>query len=289
VVVKEAAALSQSGSAAFGPAASPTRVRPRLRWGRLRAVVSGSAVLGALSIIGGLLLWQVLSALEVIDPLFFSTPIDVAREGAKLLQDDGFWSSISTSGHEFVVGYGLAVVTAVPLGLLIGWYRRLSVLFSPWLSFFYALPRIALLPIVILWLGLGTPSVIAIVYLGAFFSIILNVAEGARVVDQRLLTVARSFSASEPKVFASVVIPSSVPFMVVGLRLGIARALIGVIIGELYGGGEGLGRTIYLASNSLNASRVLFVTLFVVTVAMLLTTLLNLVDRRVSAWRGNPT
>ena len=98
----------------------------------------------------------------------------------------------------FVVGYLLAVVLAIPLGLIFGWYRRLSYMVDPWLNLFNSLPRIALIPLLVLWLGLGVESKIAVVFLGAFFSIIIPTVQGVRTVDRRFLDVAHSFGASQP-------------------------------------------------------------------------------------------
>jgi NitT/TauT family transport system permease protein len=143
------------------------------------------------------------------------------------------------------------------------------------------------MPILILWLGIGIQSIIAVVFLGAFFSIMVNTVRGARVVDPRLLNVTRTYGASSRKVFWTVVFPSSVPLILVGLRLGIARALTGVVIGELFAAQAGLGRMIVFASSSLQVDRLLFAVLFLVAVAVLAVEVLRRVELRFSSWRDD--
>src|SRR5204863_5709040 len=114
-----------------------------------------------------------------------------------LLFEGSFWEDLRVSAVEFAVGFGAAVVTALGLGLLAGWYRRFNAAIDPLVSGLYATPRIALLPLVLLWFGIGIWSKVAIVYLGAFFPIMISVASGVRITEDRYLRVARSFSAGQ--------------------------------------------------------------------------------------------
>lgn len=244
-------------------------------------------LLGALGVGGVFVLWQIAADLNLISRLFFSSPWAVASTGITELQTPRFWSAVQTSGFEFMAGFVGAAVIGVPLGLVIGSSDMLNDLLDPWLTFFYSLPRIALAPIVLLWLGIGLQSIIALVFLGAFFTIIVNTIRGARVVDARILGVAASFGASRWKVFSTVVLPGSIPMILVGLRLGVSRALTGIVVGELFAGGGGLGQMIFLASNSLQIDRMLFALIFLITIGVISVELLARFERRFSRWRDD--
>jgi NitT/TauT family transport system permease protein len=215
-------------------------------------------VYGLIGLVGFLLFWEIGSRVGFVNRFFFSSPTGVIAAGIKEVQIPRFWVDVRASLTEFLAGYVLAIVLAVPLGLLTGWYRRLQYALDPWLNFLNALPRIALLPVILIAVGLGPASKILVAFLGAFFAIIIPTIQGVRTVDRRFLDVATSFGASRRRIFVTVVAPATVPFIVTGLRLGIARALIGVVTGELYAATNGLGVMIKFASDALQVDRMLF-------------------------------
>jgi NitT/TauT family transport system permease protein len=241
--------------------------------------------LGLLSVATVLLLWETSARFGWIESRFLVPPSGVIAAGIEEVQQARFWRDVAISLFEFTVGYGLAVLIGVPLGLVLGWYRRLSYLFEPVVNFLYAIPRIALLPIIVVWLGLSVWSKVAVVFLGAFITILLNTYLGVRTVDQRYLAVARTYGASQRRIFTSVVFPASVPFILVGLRLGIGRALIGVIVGELYASNAGLGFMITIASNNLQIDRVLFGTFLFMATGIVGVEGIRRIERRYSTWR----
>src|SRR3954454_21096648 len=222
--------------------------------------------LGIGGVLGFLALWELGARAGVVDEFFFSRPTSIVAAGVREVQLARFWNDVRVSAFEFAVGFVLALVTAIPLGILIGWYRRLSYMADPWLNLFNSLPRVALLPLLVLWVGLGVESKVAVVFLGAFFSIIIPTVQGVRTVDRRYLDVATSFGASQRRLFTSVVMPATVPFIVTGLRLGVGRALIGVVVGELYAETEGIGVMITRASSNLQPDR-MFVGILIFTFA----------------------
>src|ERR1700704_2103950 len=126
-------------------------------------------------------------------PLFLPGPADVWQAFVELVADGELAIDIAVSGQEFVIGYGLAALVGIPFGLLLGWYPRLRYVFDPFITFFYATPRIVLIPLFIIWLGIGVESKIAVIYLGAVFAILIHTMAGVRSLDASLLRVARSF------------------------------------------------------------------------------------------------
>jgi ABC-type nitrate/sulfonate/bicarbonate transport system permease component len=241
--------------------------------------------LGALGFVGFLVFWEIGSRADVVDAFFFSKPTDIAAAAIREVQLSRFWTDVRVSAFEFAVGYVAAVAIAVPLGIAIGWYKRAGYMADPWLNLFNSLPRVALLPLLVLWLGLGVESKIAVVFLGAFFSVVIPTVQGVRTVDRRLLDVARSFGASQRRVFTSVVAPATVPFIATGLRLGLGRALIGVVVGELYAQTQGLGVMISRASNNIQPDRMFFA-IFIFTVTGIVGVEgLRRVERHFDRWR----
>jgi ABC-type nitrate/sulfonate/bicarbonate transport system permease component len=240
------------------------------------------------SFVGVFLLWELASALGLVSRQFLSSPSAIIGAGAAELQQPRFWLDLRTSVFEFVSGYGVAVVLGVPIGLALGWYRRLSYYFEPLLNFLYATPRVALLPLIVLWFGIGIWSKVAVVFLGAFVTILLNTFFGVRTVDARFTTVARTFGAGQVKTFRSVVFPSSLPFILAGMRLGIGRALIGVVVGELYGASEGLGFMIKIASNNFQIDRMLFAVIVLIGFGLLTVAIIRRLERRLAPWRVEP-
>ena len=227
--------------------ARPRRRRhPVLRWYRRNERV----VLSTLGVVLFVVLWQVGADAGAIDKLFFSSPTAVAVAGWEEIQNPRFWEDVRISGWELFAGSALAIAVAIPLGLLIGWYRRLNYAADPWLNFANALPRAALVPIIVLTAGLGIEMKIVVVFLGGVFTIMVATVEGVRTVERQLVDVARSFRASQRRIFTSLVIPGTLPFIVSGMRIAIGRVLAGIIIAEFYAQTQGLGVMIYKASNN---------------------------------------
>jgi NitT/TauT family transport system permease protein len=243
------------------------------------------AILGIASFIGFFVFWEVGAAVGWVDLFFFSSPSRILATAVREVQLPRFWNDVWVSGQELVGGYVAAVVIGIPLGIFCGWYRRINYFFDPWLNFMNALPRVALLPLIVLWVGLGIWSKIIVVFLGAFFSIVINTLYGVRTVDRRLLDVAHSFGANDARIFRTVVLPGSVPFILAGLRLGVGRALIGVIVGELYAANAGLGYMITLASQTLQTDRLLFGVILLTLMGVLMVELLRVFEKRFQRWR----
>lgn len=242
-------------------------------------------ILGVASFVGFFLYWELGAALGWVDLFFFSSPSRILYAGFREVQLARFWNDVRVSGTELFGGYILAVVLGIPLGIFTGWYRRLNFFLDPWLNFLNALPRVALLPLIVLWVGIGIWSKILVVFLGAFITIWINTLYGVRTVDKRFLDVAHSFNASQGRIFTTVVMPGSVPFILAGLRLGVGRALIGVIVGELYSANAGLGYMIAVAGQTLQTDRLLFGVVLLTLMGVVLVELLRLVEHRFQKWR----
>jgi NitT/TauT family transport system permease protein len=252
-----------------------------VRWYRRNERV----VLSVSGVVLFFILWEIGSRAGFVDKFFFSSPSDIAAAAATEVAKPRFWQDVKITALELIVGTTVSVALAVPLGLLIGWYRRLSLTFDPWLNFFNALPRVALVPLVVLWFGLDWNMKAVVVFLGGFFAIILPTVEGVRTVERHLLDVSRSFRASERLIFTSLVIPGTLPFIVSGLRIAVGRVLAGVVIGEFYAQTEGIGVMTYKASATLQSDRMMFGILIFTVLGIVLYEAVGAAERYFGRWR----
>jgi NitT/TauT family transport system permease protein len=243
---------------------------------------------GGVAVAGFLVLWELVGRSGVVDPIFLSAPTAILAAAIALARSGELLEHLRVSGVEFALGFLLAVATGVPLGLLAGWYRRLHFVLDPFLSAFYVTPRIALLPLIVLWVGIGLMSKVAIVFLGAFFPICLTTIAGVRTVDPGLLRVARGFHASDLRIFGTIIVPSCVPFVLAGLRLGVGRALVGVVVGELFAGSAGIGYLIGVAGAAFRTDRVFVGVLVLMVFGVLCNEMLTRLETRFERWRPPP-
>ena len=243
-------------------------------------------ILGTTSVILFLLTWETIGNWAgLINPMFMSAPSLVFKAGYQLFVSGEIYNDLYISGIEFFWGYLLSVVFAVPFGIMVGWYRRASYVFDPFINAMNATPRIALLPLVIIWLGIGILSKVGIIFLGAVFPILINTRDGVKTTPHNLLTAARSFGASEWQIFRSVVLPSTLPFILTGLRLGVGRALIGVMVGELYAATAGIGFMITVAGATFQTDKVFVGVLVFAISGMTAMELLTRLESRFDTWR----
>ena len=243
--------------------------------------------IGAVAVVVVLALWQAVAFARIYPPLFLPGPIDISEALVKLFQDPSheIWIDIATSGQEIAIGYGLAIVVGLVLGMGMGWYTRFQYALDPFVNFFYSTPRIVLIPLFIIWFGIDMPSKVAVIFLGALFPIVINTMAGVRTTEAALLRVARSFGASDALIFRRVVLPGSVPFIITGFRLGVGHALTGVIVGEYIAAKHGVGQLIAIASQTFQTPKALAGVILIAGTGMLLTALLQRVEDRFQSWR----
>jgi NitT/TauT family transport system permease protein len=220
-----------------------------------------------------------------INPMFMSSPSLIYTAAVQLFVSGEIYHDLYVSGIEFLGGYFLAVAVAIPLGIMVGWYKRMSYIFDPFINAMNATPRVALLPLVIIWLGIGIFSKVGIIFLGAVFSILINTRDGVKTTPVNLLNAARSFGASEWTAFKAVVVPSMIPFIVTGLRLGVGRALVVVLVGELYAATAGIGFMITVAGATFQTDKVFVGVLIFAISGMIGMELLTKLERRFDKWR----
>jgi ABC-type nitrate/sulfonate/bicarbonate transport system permease component len=243
-------------------------------------------ILGSASVITFLVLWELVgNVFQLINPMFMSAPSLIFSAAIQLFGSGEIYNDLYVSGVELFWGYALSALVAIPFGIMVGWYKKMSYIFDPFINAMNATPRVALLPLVIIWLGIGILSKVGIIFLGAVFPIMINTRDGVKTTPYNLLTAARSFGASEWLLFKTVVLPSTIPFILTGMRLGLGRAIVGVMVGELYAATAGIGFMITVAGATFQTDKVFVGVLIFALTGMIGMELLTRVERRFDKWR----
>ena len=242
-------------------------------------------ILGGAAVVVALAVWQALWTAGKISPLFFTGPSAVVTRFVDEWTGGRLRSDMVYSGTNFAIGVGAAIVSGVVVGVLIGWYRRLGMVFEPFLTGLYSTPRVALMPLILIWFGIGMWSKVFIVYIMAFFPVLINTIGGVKAIDADLLRAARAFRASDWQIFTTVALPGAVPFILTGVRQAVALGLIGVVVGEMYGGSEGIGYMVNYGGQTFQTDAVFLGVVIIAFAGIVLTWLAERLERRFSRWR----
>ena len=242
-------------------------------------------ILGAVAVLLAMAAWQALWSSGRISPLFFTGPSAVAVRFREEWTHGRLKDDLLYSGLNFAIGVGLAVAAGVVLGVVIGWYRKLAMIFEPFVNALYATPRVALVPLILIWFGIGMWSKVFIVFINAFFPVLINTIGGIRATDADLLRAARAFCASDWQIFKTVAIPGAVPFILTGVRQSVALGLIGVVVGEMFGGSQGIGYMVNYGGQTFQTDTVFLGVAIIACSGIILTWLAERLERRFSRWR----
>jgi NitT/TauT family transport system permease protein len=232
--------------------------------------------------------WEAVARLEWVSTFFVSRPTMIADALAESARSGELARNVSVSLREFAAGFGAAVVVGLVLGVLAGWFRTVEYALDPFIWFIYSAPLIAFYPLFVLWLGLGPGTVIAISFLLSVTPIAVNTMTGIKNVSPALLVAARAFGARPGDVLWKVALPASVPMIAAGLRLGIGRALTGVVVAELFVPSGGLGSSIAYNGGLLRTTNMLASLMVIVVLGVICTQGLSAIEARVDSWRTGP-
>ena len=238
--------------AATGIEEKKTAAPPRAGTSGVAAAFCRNHLAGLLSVACGLALWEVISRFVVANPLFLASPSQIFAAILSLAASGELWHHVGVSGLEFIIGYVIASLIGIALGLAMASSVLAKQVTQPWISGFYATPTIALAPLFILWFGIGIASKVLVVITLVLFPVTINTEAGLRTTSPRLVEMLRSFGATPRQIFLKVSLPSATPFILAGLKLGIGRGLIAVVVAELFGSRAGLGRLISQSADAFN-------------------------------------
>ncbi len=242
-------------------------------------------VIGSVAVVLFVLAWEGFAQFHLVNAMFTSSPTRIASMFMKMVQEGALAKDLQVSGTEFVLGYFMAVGVGIPIGVAMGWYQDIDAALQPFVSALYSTPRIALVPLFIIWLGIGVWSKVALVFLVCVFQILISTEAGVHAADESLIRTARSFGAKDGQIFTSVVLPGAVPFLIAGLRLGLGQAIIGIVVGELYAATAGIGYEIAVAGETFQIDRVFVGIVILATAGIVMMWALRVLERRFESWR----
>lgn len=235
-----------------------------------------------ISLVTMLTLWQIVGS--NIDPILFTTPIAVAKAAVAMIASGELWQYLAPSLLVFVYGLALASVAGITIGLALARYRVLDAAFDMYITFLYSTPTVALVPLIVLWAGYDTMAKVIILFLFAFFPLVINTYQGVKNVDHKLLEVGKAFRCSERQLWTNIIIPAALPFIVTGLRLAVGRGLIGMVLADLYTAISGIGYLIVRTASTFQIDRMFVPIVTLGILGLLSTALLRLLEKKVAPW-----
>jgi ABC-type nitrate/sulfonate/bicarbonate transport system permease component len=222
-------------------------------------------LLGIIGLLAALAFWEIASRLKWADPILISSPTLVAGALKEWAAGGALWRDLATSLAELFAAFGASALIGIPLGVAMGWNRQAEYALDPFVWLLYSTPLVAFWPLFIIWLGIGVKAIIALAFLFSVVQIVINTMSGVRSIDPVLVRCARSFNARASDLFFKFTLPAAMLMIIAGLRLALGRALIGVIVGELFSSNAGLGYHISYFGAKLRFADV-FASLFVIVV-----------------------
>ncbi|WP_066663632.1 MULTISPECIES: ABC transporter permease [unclassified Sphingomonas] len=238
------------------------------------------------AIVSFLGLWEVLGS-YVVDPLMLSAPSKITEALFDLLVSGELLDALYQSATTLIYGFVLATVIGILLGMFIGRYRKVEAATDWLVNGLYATPLVALVPLVTLWFGLGFSAKLFIVCIISVFPILINTASGVRNVGASLLDVGNAFAADERQTFVKIILPASIPYIMTGIRLGIGRAIIGMIVAEFYTSVGGLGALIMKFGNQYDTAAMFVPILTLALMGVLLTTIVRKAEAAFEPWKAS--
>ncbi len=240
-------------------------------------------LVGGLSVVVVILLWEFFG--RDVNPLFLSYPSAIARAAVQLFAAGEFQRQALGSLQVYVIGLSAALALGIVLGLLMGRYRLAEYILDPYVYALDATPRVALIPLLLLWFGLGAPARIAVVFLSGVFPVLMNTFSGVRTVSAGLVDVGRAYGAREGQIFAKIIIPASLPFITAGIRLAVGRALIGIITAEMFAAVTGLGALLVRYSSALATDKFFVPVIFLSLLGVALSHAVEALERKFAPWK----
>lgn len=263
----------------------PETVKPRKQVGRTIVGAVNSVLLATIVLALLIAFWEIAPRVGIVDKTFLPPFSDVINALVDLAKSGQLTEHISASVGRALKGFVVAVVVAVPLGIVIGWYRPVAQLLTPVLELFRNTAALALLPVFVLILGIGETSKVALVIYACVFPILLNTISGVRTVDPLLIKSARSLGLSSFRLFQKVILPAALPTIFTGIRLSAAASILVLVAAEMVGAQSGLGYLIMASQLNFQIPQMYAGILTIALVGLIFNFVLVLIERRFSRWR----
>jgi NitT/TauT family transport system permease protein len=229
-----------------------------------------------------LVIWQIFGGR--VDQTLFTTPSKIAVAAVDMIESGELWNYLSSSLVVLAIGLSLAAVIGVVIGLVLARFWVLDVGLGVYITFLYSIPSVALVPLIVLWAGFDLTAKVIILFLFAFFPMVINTYQGVKNVDHKLLEVGRSFRCSERQLWTNIVLPGALPFIVTGLRLAVGRGLIGMVLADLYTAISGIGYLIVRTASTYQVDKMFVPIVTLGLLGVTLTACVRFLEVRVAPW-----
>ncbi len=242
-------------------------------------------ILGMASVIFVLVAWELASRTGLVREIAISSPTGVAAAGWREVTSGSLWVNLVATLGVWAIGVFAACIVGIGIGLVAGWFARAGYIANPWLNVLDAIPTLALVPIFILWFGVGFAFKVFLVFLGALFFMAVNTMMGVKAIEGRYIDVATTFGASRFLLFRAVILPGSVPYIMTGLRQAVSRGFVAVVSAELISSSVGIGFMISIAGATLNTPRLMFGIILLAAFGIIVSDLVRRLEERFDTWR----
>jgi NitT/TauT family transport system permease protein len=234
-----------------------------------------------LSVLAG---WELLSRF-VVPPQFLPPPSAIARAFVTTTQSGELLRQLWHTASVLTLGFGLAILCGAALGIAMGMFSTFGRVLDPYVNAFAAMPTVALVPLVIIWLGLGFEAKVFLTWLVSISPVIINTQIGVRNVPPAFVETARAFGCSRRQLFRRVILPAAMPFLVAGIRVGLGRALVGAIVAEMFTALDGLGYLMVLYGNTFRTAELFVPIIVLATLSIAITNLIERIEKKMAPWR----
>ena len=236
--------------------------------------------------------WQLLTNLKLVDPFFFGQPSGILQK-LQIWTTQGtalgpLWEQVAVTMEETVIGFAVGAVLGIAVGVLLGQNRLLAEVFSPYIKAANSIPRVVLGALFAISLGLDLKSKVATAAILVFFVVFFNAFQGVREVDRNLIANARILGANNRRLTTEIIIPSALTWIIASLHISFGLALVGAVVGELFGATQGVGELIYSAEHNFDANGVFAGMLLLAAMALIAEALITALENRLISWRPNP-
>lgn len=244
-----------------------------------------TVILGSIIPVTLLIIWEVLSRLEVFPAYQLPAPTVIFNTILTMAQDGTLWSHIGITTIRVFQGFILGTIVAIILGSLVGFYKKAEQLLDPMLQAFRSIPSLAWVPLFILWMGIGEPSKVTMIAVGVFFPVYLNIVSGISGVDRKLIEVGKMYGLNNFQLIKRIILPAALPSFIVGLRSGLGLGWMFVVAAELMGASQGLGYLLVLGQNTLSPETIIASIILFAVIGKLSDWILKLIQDRSLHWQ----
>ena len=259
----------------------PARSRDSTWWPRTK-----TTLLGLSSLVLVVVVWQIAVSSNWVNPIFLPSPADTGKAIWSVVSQRAFITDLKVSGEEFGLGLAISVVVGAALGVLSGWYKSVDDFLKPLVVGLNSMPHLAVIPLLILIFGVGMVPKVIVVVLSCLVVMLMNTAAGVQNVDRHLLRMSRSFAASEWQAIRTVVMPSVIPFFMTGVRISVGRAVVAVVVGEMFASSSGLGNILINAQSAFNMPTMYASVIILTVLGILLTQAASWIEMRMQRWKA---